>query len=678
MPSIWNKYKIKKELAVDQNIKTYLATFEPIIKEITTNGNNKSEIFEFFENLKDELKIYEIFEENDKLYLVVEQDEKANNRLDNILFSNEYNIKKEIALEDQGDPISKEEIKNLFNFEESICKIKFEKSINNDLIAGKCTGFFFESEIKNFPIKYCLFTNSQILDAKNLEIDKKIKFQYFTGKKYVEKEIIISDDRKIYTNKELNYTCIEIFKSDGIQKFLKIEPLLNNLKYNDFLKNKDIFILHYPKGNNVCFSYGKVKSITNKELIHSASTDICSSGAPIIIRSKENYVIGMHFFGKKGNNSATKINYILDDISKDILKPNEINCIYIQKENEKEIKLIYDYNLSKDNMNYWSEKEKKSYLEAKQISKKLFKDKIELYINDEKIKFDCNYIIKDSKSIKVKFKFKAKLTNTSYMFYNCTSLKSIDLSSFNASRVNEMNNMFYNCTSLKSIDLSSLNTSNVTDMSKMFYCCSFLKSTDLSSSNTSNVTDMSNMFYNCNSLKSIDLSSLNTSNVNSMNNMFCDCNSLKLINLTSLNISKVTEMNSMFNNCSSLESIDFSSLNTSNIINMNSMFNMCTSLKSIVFPLTECNANAYSMFYKCISLKSIDLSSFNPRKDHCISRLFYGCSSLESIDLSSLDTSNVQNVSEIFNGCFSLKKENIKINYNKNEKLYNYINNLLD
>ena len=94
MPSIWNKYKIKKELALGQNIKTYLATFEPIIKEITANGNNKSEIFEFFENLKDELKIYEILEENDKLYLVVEQDEKANNRLDNILFSNEYNLKK--------------------------------------------------------------------------------------------------------------------------------------------------------------------------------------------------------------------------------------------------------------------------------------------------------------------------------------------------------------------------------------------------------------------------------------------------------------------------------------------------------------------------------------------------------------------------------------------------------
>ena len=556
-------------------------------------------------------------------------------------------------MDEQGDPISKEEIINLFNLEESICKIKFEKSINNDLITGKGTGFFFESEIENFPIKYCLFTNSQILDAKKLEIDKKIKFKYFTGKKYVEKEIKITDDRKIYTNKELNYTCIEIFKSDGIQKFLKIEPLLNNLKYNDFLKNKDIFILHYPKGNNVCFSYGKVKSLTNKELIHSASTDICSSGAPIIIRSKENYVIGMHFFGKKDNNSATKINYILDDISKDVLKPNEINCIYIQKENEKEIKLIHDYNLSREDMKYWPEKEKKSYFEARQINKKLFKDKIELYINDEKKQFDCNYKIKEFKSIKVKFKFKAKLTNASYMFYNCTSLKSIDLSSFNASSVNDMNNMFQYCSSLKSIDLSSLNTSNVTDMSYMF--------------------------YSCYSLKLIDLSSLNISNVNSMNSMFYDCNSLKSINFTSLNISKVTNMSYMFYNCSSLESINLSSLNTNNIDNMNCMFYMCTALKSIVISLTACNANLIdSIFYKCTSLKSIDLSLFNPSKAYGIYSLFYGCSSLESIDLSSLDTSNVQKMSNIFNGCSSLKKENIKINYNKNEKLYNFINNLLD
>ena len=61
--------------------------------------------------------------------------------------------------------------------------------------------------------------------------------------------------------------------------------------------------------------------------------------------------------------------------------------------------------------------------------------------------------------------------------------------------------MFRGCSSLKSIDLSSFNTTNVNDMSGMFSCCSSLKSIDLSLFNTNNVTNMSRMFNGCSSLK---------------------------------------------------------------------------------------------------------------------------------------------------------------------------------
>ena len=57
------------------------------------------------------------------------------------------------------------------------------------------------------------------------------------------------------------------------------------------------------------------------------------------------------------------------------------------------------------------------------------------------------------------------------------------------------------CSSLKSINLSSFNTINVTNMIRMFDECSSLKSIDLSSFNTNNVTDMSYMFRKCSSLK---------------------------------------------------------------------------------------------------------------------------------------------------------------------------------
>ena len=64
-----------------------------------------------------------------------------------------------------------------------------------------------------------------------------------------------------------------------------------------------------------------------------------------------------------------------------------------------------------------------------------------------------------------------------------------------------MSRMFYNCSSLESIDLSSFNTTNVKDMRCLFSDCSSLKSIDLSSFNTTNANNMSWMFNNCSSLK---------------------------------------------------------------------------------------------------------------------------------------------------------------------------------
>ena len=63
----------------------------------------------------------------------------------------------------------------------------------------------------------------------------------------------------------------------------------------------------------------------------------------------------------------------------------------------------------------------------------------------------------------------------SFMFRGCSSLNSINLSSFNTSNVTNMSYMFYGCSSLNSINVSSFNISNVTDMCGMFYGCSSLK-----------------------------------------------------------------------------------------------------------------------------------------------------------------------------------------------------------
>jgi len=559
MPSkIWNKYKMIKEINSNSNIKTYLTRIEPIIKEIIPKNKDDSfRIYERLEILKEELNIYEIMEENERIYIVIDNNDELLLKIDKLILSDELNIIKEGNIKDHGRPITKDEVLNLLKMEKSMCKISYE-TIDGEI--GKGSGFFCEID-RNFPFKYALFTNNHILDELNIEIGKTIHIEYldklFFGYSYIEKEIKITEKRRVFTNKELDYTCIELFESDNIINYFKIDAKLFKYDKNK-LKGNDIFILQYPKVNDLSFSfsYGKILSLKDKEIIHNALTDNGSSGSPIIRRNKENYIIGLHYGATKENKNEYKFNLAIsfDSILNNIKeKNNEINCIYIFNENE--INLLHDYNLDVKN---WSENHKNKYLELKNINKKIFEEKIEIYVNDKKIKFDYKYKIKDSKEIKVKFIFKQLLTNTSFMFFGCHSLKSIDLSIFNTNNVYDMSYMFNGCKSLKSIDLSSFNTYNVNNMSYMFYNCSSLESIDLSSFNTTNVNNMEGMFCGCSSLKSIDLSSFNTTNVNNMNQMFSYCSSLKSIDLSSFNTTNINDMKNMFDCCKSLELIDLS------------------------------------------------------------------------------------------------------------------------
>ena len=50
------------------------------------------------------------------------------------------------------------------------------------------------------------------------------------------------------------------------------------------------------------------------------------------------------------------------------------------------------------------------------------------------------------------------------MFYDCSSLTSLNISNWDTSSVTRMSTMFSNCSSLTSLDISNWNTSNVEDM----------------------------------------------------------------------------------------------------------------------------------------------------------------------------------------------------------------------
>ena len=52
----------------------------------------------------------------------------------------------------------------------------------------------------------------------------------------------------------------------------------------------------------------------------------------------------------------------------------------------------------------------------------------------------------------------------SYMFSGCSSLKSLNLSSFNTNNVKDMECLFVRCSSLQLLDLSLFNESNIIDI----------------------------------------------------------------------------------------------------------------------------------------------------------------------------------------------------------------------
>jgi surface protein len=139
-----------------------------------------------------------------------------------------------------------------------------------------------------------------------------------------------------------------------------------------------------------------------------------------------------------------------------------------------------------------------------------------------------------------------------YMFEDCESLKTANLSGLNTLKLTNMRELFYCCRSLEQVNLNGLKTSNVTDMSYMFGGCESLKTLDLKGLNTSKVIEMSLMFEECLNLTRLDLSSFNTANVKYADRMFRGCEKLKYVDLYSLDMSKADTM-FMFKGCKALD-----------------------------------------------------------------------------------------------------------------------------
>lgn len=180
----------------------------------------------------------------------------------------------------------------------------------------------------------------------------------------------------------------------------------------------------------------------------------------------------------------------------------------------------------------------------------------------------------------------------SFMFGNCSSLISLDVSGFDTSNVKTFGGMFQGCRNLKELDLSGFNTDNVTIMHTMFSQCESIEKINLSSFNTKNVTTMGDMFNGCVNLKELDVSHFNTTEVVDMSGMFSDCSSLEILNLANFVAPKLEDTSYMFWGCSNLRGLDISGLSICNLEKERSMFMLSNMLKfDIAFAKTQEDAD---------------------------------------------------------------------------------------
>ena len=188
--------------------------------------------------------------------------------------------------------MSKVEMMELFNNEESMCLIFSQKIKEGKSKDIKGTGFFLEINNKDIPFHKCLMTNNHILNKNYIETYKKIKIEYKKETKFIS----INETRKIFTDETLDYTIIEILDEDNINKFFEIDENINNI---NLYKGKDIFILQYLNSNELLFSNGQIITIEGNIMKHSCPTSYGASGSPIILRYSNSNVIGLHFAGDK-------------------------------------------------------------------------------------------------------------------------------------------------------------------------------------------------------------------------------------------------------------------------------------------------------------------------------------------------------------------------------------------
>ena len=204
--------------------------------------------------------------------------------------------------------------KSIIEAMKSICKISYY--YDNKPTCG--TGFFMKYSaslkllITNYHVIYPALINNNI----QIEIWNNKKMTLNLKGRYIQ-----------FLDLPKDITAIEIKTEDEIYndiQFLSYDLNYYHSGYNIY-KDKDIFSIEHPLGQEAAAASGKIINIYNFEFDHDIDTDNGSSGSPIILLNSM-MVIGVHKNTDKYKvNGGTFIGEIINEINQNQLKKNQNN-----------------------------------------------------------------------------------------------------------------------------------------------------------------------------------------------------------------------------------------------------------------------------------------------------------------------------------------------------------------
>lgn len=251
------------------------------------------------------------------------------------------------------------------------------------------------------------------------------------------------------------------------------------------------------------------------------------------------------------------------------------------------------------------------------------------------------------------------------IFSNLINAKTIDVTNLDVSKTIAFSNMFSGDSKLTDIvGLDTWNTPKAEYMRNVFSGCSSLATLDVSSFDTSNVIFMDKMFQNV-SGKIIGLNSFNVSRVEKFDSLFegVDFNKTNSDDIKDWDVSNVTNMSSLFKG-TKFDTLNLSNWNFKNVTNMASMFQQSTGNISQVKNISEwdtSNVTNMSLMFDGVTTNDLScLKNWNVQNVESIGWMFAESPNLESLDLSEWETDNLSTVSSIFRNSKLLNENTLK------------------